>query len=118
MAYFKVPGLSEGRPSVLKGDIVYIRRKLDYGVKFEGIVHTVEQSTIFVAPNIKFKELYQDNEKVDIEFTFTRQPLRFCHRALDQLRTRNISSVMFPEIKEKKPRKIKLKSVLIRNIIY
>lgn len=47
---FQVPELAEGRPSVLKGDVVFIRRK-DDDVKFEGVVHIVEQNTIFVAPN-------------------------------------------------------------------
>lgn len=109
MLFVQVPGLSEGRPSVLKGDNVYIRRKCENDIKFEGIVHVVEQNTIFVAPNIKFKDLYKENEKVDIEFTFTRQPLRFCHRALDQLKNRNVTTAMFPQIMEKKIRKVKLK---------
>lgn len=84
----------EGRPSVIRGDSVFIR-KLGDNVKYEGVVHLVEQNKLFVMPNKSFLENYI-NEKVNVEFSFNRYCLRICHRALDQINKRSVGQVLFP----------------------
>lgn len=48
--YFQVPGLAEGRPSIMKGDRVYVREKQGE-VKYEGVVHIVEADAVYLAFN-------------------------------------------------------------------
>lgn len=87
---------------------MYIRRKND-SVKYEGVIHIVEENTIFVAPNQTFKDTFKPDEKVDIEFTFNRQPLRLSHRALDHLKMRQMTRALFPHLHNQKSRNVKLK---------
>lgn len=90
----EVPGLLEGRPSIIRGDSVFIRKQND-NVKYEGVVHLVKQSKLYVSPNRTFLDKYH-GEKVDVEFSFGRYCLKICHRALDQIYKRNVSKVLFP----------------------
>lgn len=79
----KVPGLAEGRPSVLVGDKVYasIPGESDSPL-MEGIVHEVHNEEVLLKFNSEFHNNYQ-GEDYNIHFTFNRSPLRRCHQAAE-----------------------------------
>lgn len=52
---------------------------------------------------------YEYGEKVDIEFSFSRSPLKLSHRALDQVQARNMASMMFPTSFDQAKKKKSLK---------
>jgi hypothetical protein len=43
-----VPGLAEKRPSVLRNDSVYVMIDGDNSVKYEGVVHTVNEKDVLL----------------------------------------------------------------------
>lgn len=44
----QVPGLAEARPSLVRGDSVYVRESETSRVKYQGIVHKVEQASVIL----------------------------------------------------------------------
>lgn len=46
----QVPGLSESRPSILRGDELHVRQT-NADRKYQGIVHLVEENFAFLALN-------------------------------------------------------------------
>lgn len=83
----KIPGLAEGRPSVIKGDQVFVRMKDSEGVlediEYSGFVHVVRLNDVLLKFSPKFHEKYIKGMKVNVRFTFNRLPLRLMHRALE-----------------------------------
>lgn len=73
----EVPGLSEKRPSVLRGDAITVTCKQG---KFLGYVHSL--SLEFVQAS--FHTSFQNKPPFRVHFDFTRTPLRVMHRAIDE----------------------------------
>jgi helicase MOV-10 len=75
-----VPTLAEKRPSILRGDSIYVNATHDQGCVHHGYVHFVRLDHIIVsfAHNAIEYELLHD-----AQFTFSRTPLRIMHRALE-----------------------------------
>uniref|UniRef100_T1IYZ0 RNA helicase n=1 Tax=Strigamia maritima TaxID=126957 RepID=T1IYZ0_STRMM len=94
-----VPGLRENRPSVLRGDKVYAERLLmgdkRDNVKYEGIVHRVENITLTLGFHERFSEIYVNNMQFFITFSFNRMPLRRMHQALAFVRAHHMP-MLFP----------------------
>jgi helicase MOV-10 len=44
----QVPGLAESRPSVLRGDSIFVMLDEDNSVKYEGVVHSVRESEVWL----------------------------------------------------------------------
>ena len=56
-----VPGLSENRPSVLKGDKIIVKKSTTHNEFYEGIVHDTREKSILVGFNSKLRNLFVAN---------------------------------------------------------
>lgn len=81
-----VPGLAEGRPSLLVGDRVYLTSPEDYDVSptFEGFIHELLRTDVLVKFNPVFQNSY-GGESFNVAFQFSRTSLRRCHQAIQQI---------------------------------
>ncbi|XP_071484918.1 putative helicase MOV-10 [Diadema antillarum] len=98
MLKLHVPGLAENRPSVLKGDHLFARFSDKSDTKsYKGYVHFVEQEDVVLGFASEFRNKYVQGRKVDIEFTFSRYPLRNQHHAVETATAEGgLSEVLFP----------------------
>ncbi|KAK7067800.1 Helicase MOV-10, partial [Halocaridina rubra] len=94
----EVLGLAENRPSVLKGDSVFVTYVGKKKPVYEGIVHQVNEKSVYLAFNPEFMETFIDNLKVNVEFTFNRHPLRVSHRALILSKELSLNNLTFPTL--------------------
>ncbi|XP_030827959.1 putative helicase MOV-10 isoform X2 [Strongylocentrotus purpuratus] len=98
MLRLHVPGLAENRPSVLRGDHLFARfsDKSD-NKSYKGYVHRVEQEDLVLGFHADFRSKYITGRKVDIEFTFTRFPIRNEHQAVETATVKGrLSDALFP----------------------
>jgi hypothetical protein len=100
MLALNVPNLAEKRPSVLKGDKVFVSY-LSSGAdenekKYSGYVHQVERDQVLLKFSRGFHASYKD-QNLNIEFTFNRMTLRLCHQAIDNL-TPSMKQYLTPSI--------------------
>lgn len=96
---FEVPGATEGRPSVMKGNRLFIRSSLSNPTlvtEYEAVVRKTDGTYITVEVTKKFNDIYIKGMRFDVRFTFNRVPLMRMHRALDSCKTRNLWSFIFP----------------------
>lgn len=102
-----VPGLAESRPSVLKGDRIFINSN---GKQYEAIVSRCSQECAYMNLPRKFESVYLDGLRVDVRFTFSRTTLRTSHQALMVMSpsTNDDSSLLtrtiFPQLLDNSPR--------------
>jgi DNA polymerase III delta prime subunit len=82
LCVIKVAGLAENRPSILRGDMVYVNPSINRQYVHRGYVHFVNLDEIHVS---FFPDVINYNEPHDCQFTFTRTPLRRMHQALESL---------------------------------
>ncbi|XP_042861099.1 putative helicase mov-10-B.1 [Penaeus japonicus] len=92
----KVPGLAEKRPSVLKGDQVYITEEDSLARGFIGCVHQVNEKSLYIALSSEFMHNFIDGKKVDVAFSFSRHTLKVCHRALSLAEEFGMMHFVFP----------------------
>ncbi|XP_061656428.1 putative helicase mov-10-B.1 isoform X2 [Syngnathoides biaculeatus] len=92
----KVPGLSENRPSVLRGDRLLIYPKGETRHKYAGYVHSVQQDSVKLGFDSKFLENFAEGLKFNVEFTCNRLPLRLQHRAVQNATEFKLEKVLFP----------------------
>ncbi|VDC03813.1 unnamed protein product [Peniophora sp. CBMAI 1063] len=80
--YLQVPGLAEKRPSVLKGDRIFVHPSgAPRGKWYEGHVHIVRQAEVGLRFHVSFP--FQRSEGHSVRFKLNRTPLRRQHQALD-----------------------------------
>ncbi|NXL99132.1 SDE3 helicase, partial [Tyrannus savana] len=95
-----VPGVAENRPSVLRGDHLFVHpsseRNRSQLVQYKGYVHSVELDKVKLGFSHKMLSKFVNNLKFDVTFTFSRLPLRVQHRAVDLAMSRGLSSLLFP----------------------
>lgn len=79
-----VPGLSEGRPSVLVGDRVILREPFmpEDSPEYEGYVHEVRRDEVWLKFVDSFHSSY-NGQDYNARFTFNRTTLRRCHQAAE-----------------------------------
>ena len=70
--WLNVPGLEENRPSVMKGDKIYVRNGTDPNREFEGIVHQIQEQKVMLGFNNKFHPFHVNGMKFDVRFTVNR----------------------------------------------
>ncbi|KFV61329.1 Putative helicase MOV-10, partial [Dryobates pubescens] len=96
----KVPGVAENRPSVLKGDHLYVNlsSERDHSplVQYKGYVHGVELERVKLGFSTKLQKKFVNNMKFDVTFTFSRLPLRMQHRAVELAMQHGLASLLFP----------------------
>nr|XP_054752210.1 RNA helicase Mov10l1-like [Lytechinus pictus]XP_054752211.1 RNA helicase Mov10l1-like [Lytechinus pictus] len=116
----EVPGLAEGRPSVLVGDKVILTEPYasPNAPRFEGIVHEVHNEDIFLKFHPHFQESY-GAEIFSVMFTFSRTPLRRCHQVVEMAALILGKEVLFPiELKAKSPQVEVYFSTIQRSVVY
>ncbi|KAM6295143.1 LOW QUALITY PROTEIN: helicase MOV-10 [Aegotheles albertisi] len=95
-----VPGVSENRPSVLKGDHLFVHLSSERDrsplVQYKGYVHGVELEKVRLGFSSKLQNKFVNNLKFDVTFTFSRLPLQVQHRAAALAMQRGLSSLLFP----------------------
>ncbi|XP_041457695.1 putative helicase MOV-10 [Lytechinus variegatus] len=98
MLRLHVPGLAENRPSVLRGDHLFARFSDKSDKKsYKGYVHRVEQENLVLGFHADFRNKYIQGMKVDIEFTFSRFPIRNQHQAVESATVEGrLSDALFP----------------------
>ncbi|XP_071082763.1 putative helicase MOV-10 [Haliotis cracherodii] len=97
----KVPGLAENRPSVLKGDCLYVRILDSEGVagdhEYQGYVHEVLQNEVALGFSDSLMKFFVPNMKFSVRFVFNRLPLRLQHRACELAEELSLDNLLFPK---------------------
>ncbi|XP_069617839.1 helicase MOV-10 [Ranitomeya imitator] len=95
-----VPGVAENRPSVLKGDHLFVtmsdERQFSHKISYKGYVHGVELEKVRLGFSLKLVQLFCQGMKFDVTFTFNRMPLQVQHRAVDLANKNNLKECLFP----------------------
>ncbi|XP_071388136.1 putative helicase mov-10-B.1 [Centroberyx affinis] len=79
----EVPGVSENRPSVLRGDKLLVCPKGETGVKYCGYVHSVQLDQVKLGFSTKLLDRFVDGMQFSVEFTINRVTMRIQHRAVE-----------------------------------
>ncbi|CAM4716229.1 unnamed protein product [Leuciscus chuanchicus] len=96
-----LPGVSENRPSVLRGDHLLLTKSEEVSfstvTKYKGYVHKVELDQVKLGFSRRFIDhVFIDKMKFRVEFTVNRLPLRLQHRAVHMAVQHNLRDVLFP----------------------
>ncbi|KAM3872352.1 putative helicase mov-10-B.1 [Diretmus argenteus] len=92
----EVPGVSENRPSVLRGDRLLVCPKGETGVKYKGYVHRVELDKVKLGFSTKLLERFLDGMKFSVEFMVNHLTMRLQHRAVELMPQHGLGPVLFP----------------------
>ena len=95
----EVPGLSEGRPSLLRGDKLLMREsgggKM---VQYEGYVHQVGENEVWLGVNQRLVDKLAPGVTWDVRFTIGLHSSRHMHRAVKLAQTLELTSkTLFPD---------------------
>ncbi|CAG4986438.1 unnamed protein product [Colias eurytheme] len=94
----EVPGLAEKRPSLLRGDRVYIRPRHAASYVFESTIKEIEDSTVLLTGlDERFKQYYDPELTYDIRFLMSRIPMERMHDAVNKLFESKQERRVFPE---------------------
>uniref|UniRef100_A0A8C6P2I0 RNA helicase n=1 Tax=Nothobranchius furzeri TaxID=105023 RepID=A0A8C6P2I0_NOTFU len=89
----EVPGVSENRPSVLRGDSLLVQPQGEKEVKYRGYVHSVNLDSVKLGKDLSIIE----GIKFNVEFTINRLTIRLQHRAAEFATLFGLRSVLFPD---------------------
>lgn len=96
-----IPGLAEQRPSILKGDCLYVEKKSSTDrndvKEYEGFVHKINGTELCVAFDDGFHSTYMNGGPLKIRFTPNRTPIRLQHRAVSLAKTFKLGKLIFPD---------------------
>uniref|UniRef100_UPI0037E9C988 putative helicase mov-10-B.2 isoform X2 n=1 Tax=Semicossyphus pulcher TaxID=241346 RepID=UPI0037E9C988 len=92
----KVPGVSENRPSVLRGDSLLVYPDGEKKVKYRGYVHSVLLDSVKLGFSSELLSRFIDGMKFHVEFTVNRLTVRVQHRAAELAATCGLGDVLFP----------------------
>ncbi|XP_068603628.1 putative helicase mov-10-B.2 [Brachionichthys hirsutus] len=92
----EVPGVSENRPSVLRGDALLVYPAGQAKVKYRGYVHGVQLDSVKLGFDLQLLKLFLENMKFNVEFIVNRLILRLAHRAAELAVKHNLEPVLFP----------------------
>ncbi|KAG1973810.1 helicase MOV-10 [Pimephales promelas] len=96
----ELPGVSENRPSVLRGDHLFLTKSEEVNfstvTKYKGYVHRVELDQVKLGFSKGLLDNFIDNMKFRVEFTVNRLPLKLQHRAVHMAVQHNLRDVLFP----------------------
>ncbi|KAL4218612.1 Helicase MOV-10 [Mactra antiquata] len=91
----KVPGLMERRPSVLKGDRVFIYIPQNRSLRFEADVHFVRMEEVVLGVSPRLRESWVRGSRYDIRFDYMKFNFWMQHRALRDLPF--AETILFPK---------------------
>ncbi|XP_021121333.1 putative helicase MOV-10 isoform X3 [Heterocephalus glaber] len=96
----EVPGVTESRPSVLRGDHLFAvlssETHQENPVTYKGFVHKVELDCVKLSFSTSLLDRFVDGLTFKVNFTFNRQPLRVQHRALELTGRWPLGPMLFP----------------------
>ncbi|XP_048065716.1 putative helicase mov-10-B.1 isoform X1 [Megalobrama amblycephala] len=96
----ELPGVSENRPSVLRGDHLLLTKSEEVNfstvTKYKGYVHRVELDQVKLGFSGRLLDGFIDNMKFHVEFTVNRLPIKLQHRAVHMAVQHNLRDVLFP----------------------
>ncbi|XP_072754735.1 probable RNA helicase armi [Anoplolepis gracilipes] len=102
----EVPGLAEKRPSLLPGDKALISFKWDNSqgdLKYEGYIHKITGTEIFLKFNEQFHQKY-NREDCRVTFKCSQTTNQRCHNAINLALNRLGSDFLFPtKVVQKEP---------------
>ena len=99
----RVPGLSENRPSVLRGDTVLVYPPWQTEKVYKGYAHRIERDGVMLRFSREFHGLWIRGMRAKVIFTFRRSNLRLCHQAVSQSvigRGPEIRPLLFPSFSD------------------
>jgi len=94
----EVPGLAEGRPSLMRGDrlLLISHKRSSY---YEGYTYAVREHDILFKMNERLHSTAMDGLSFDVSFMSSRTPFRRCHQAICQFETNpSIKIAAFPQM--------------------
>ncbi|MEE6493377.1 hypothetical protein FKM82_016802 [Ascaphus truei] len=99
LVVLEVPGVIESRPSLLRGDHLYVtfcndRRKPKES--YRGHVHAVEQEKVKLNFSEDFLDRFIDGMNFDVIFTFNRWVLKIQRRTVELAKKKNLRDILFP----------------------
>ncbi|KAF3696908.1 putative helicase mov-10-B.2 [Channa argus] len=112
----EVPGVSENRPSVLRGDDLLVYPAGEKGVKYRGYVHSVQFDSIKLGFSSKLLDYFVENMKFSVEFVISRLTLRLQHRAAELAAAYGLEKVLFPSAPAYSPQQTELPNLRLFNM--
>ncbi|XP_026320060.1 probable RNA helicase armi isoform X2 [Hyposmocoma kahamanoa] len=92
----EISGLSERRPSLMKGDRALVKDVWDTNSpKYEGYIHNILGDLVLMKFNQRFHETYSGSD-VSLEFHFSRSTYRRQHQAISLAFSNLGSEILFP----------------------
>ncbi|XP_032528460.2 probable RNA helicase armi [Danaus plexippus] len=92
----EIPGLSEKRPSLIKGDRVIVKDIWnESNPEYEGYIHAINGDMVLMKFNSRFHEYYSGSD-VSIEFHFSRAVYRRSHHCINQALSNLGPDILFP----------------------
>ncbi|XP_061178747.1 putative helicase MOV-10 [Saccostrea echinata] len=92
----EVPGLAENRPSVLKGDHLYVRMPGNGRKEYQGYVHEVHQREVALGFHDSLVSNFVNKTKFNVRFSFNRLPLKLQYRACELAMEEGLEPLLFP----------------------
>lgn len=94
-----VPGLAEGRPSLMRGDRLFLRNS-KRSTLYEGYIHDVRENDILIKLHENLHSLVMDGVRFDVSFCASRTPFRRSHHGIFQYREQSLmKDIVFPSPK-------------------
>lgn len=107
--FLEVPGLAEKRPSLLRGDRVFIRKVGEEEIAYEGSIFEIEDNYIEISGVDKvFESIYKAEMLFDVRFILGRRNLERMHLAVAKLPSSTHLTKVFPEPNKKIPKLIEI----------
>lgn len=92
----QVPGLAEGRPSLMRGDRLILRNPKRSSI-YEGYIHDVRERDVLIKLHEHLHATAMDGLRFDVSFVSSRTPFRRCHHGVIQYKeNKTLRSTTFP----------------------
>lgn len=96
--FLDVPGLAENRPSVLRGDKIFVQ-PMNNPQSFKGQVEEVQDTKVKLLFSPRLMTLWMQKMRFNIQFTVSRYPMQTMQRAVGFMAQFNLTSgVVFPNV--------------------
>jgi len=96
LVVLEIPGLQENRPSVLRGDKLFVRETGKGLKEYEGIVHTVGEQVVWLGFSDKLIPRLKVGMLWDVRFSVSTFPISNMHRAVKLAQSLSLTKSIFP----------------------
>jgi len=94
----EIPGLQENRPSVLRGDKLYVRESRVGTIEFEGYVHNVGENQVWLSFHEKLIHQLRSGFTWDVRFSVSPFPINCMQRAVKLAEKYKLTNDLFPSV--------------------